>query len=323
MPCKDQRDPRAPSPPQDRAGPGASPEGKDRRCPPEPATIPGTASRAHYQQKHHRERPKAKLVQHISPERVPPRRRRVDSPDPGRRRRSRSVGRCGRARKEGQRSSRAYRGRSYPREDSRCPSGRRRRSHSRRHARSKDSPGGPREWDREYAQSLQKGGRRAGRGHAQEAGRPGQEGLQDGHQARGPQNARPGSQPHRGHCSPERGHWQVGTNGKGKGPPQASGKGRRGQGAKGEQPRSTGRKPPRTDKQSENDKRRKERAAGRLTQKAAELRQEQGPRSAKEGPGLATKWFDRATQGRGLEDSPTGAGEAGPPGYRLGTNRGP
>ena len=291
-PCKDQRDPRAPGSPRDRAGPEAYPQGKDRRRPPEPASSPGTASRAHYQQENHRERPKAKLVQHISPEREPPRRRRVDSPAPDRRRRSRSAGRNGRARREDSRSPRAYHGRRYPREDSRSPCSRRRRSHSRRHVRTRDSPGEPSEWDRGYAQSLQKGGRRAGQGHAQEAGRPGQTSLQDGNQARGPQHAWPGSQPHRGRDGPERGYWQVGKNGKGKGPPQASGKGRRGQGAKGEQPRGPGRKPPRTDKQSENDKRRKERAAGRLTQKAAELRQEQSPGSTKEGPGLATKWFD-------------------------------
>ena len=234
----------------------------------------------------------------------------MDSPVADRRRRrSRSAGRNVRARREDSRSPRAYHARRYARGDSRSPSNRRRRSRSRRDGRTRDFPGEPREWAWENAQSLQKGWRQAGQGHAQEASRPGEASLQDRNQARSPQHTWPGSQPHRGRDGPERGYGQGGKHGKGKGSPQASGKGRRGQGTKGEQPRGPDRKAPKTEKQGENNYRRKERAAGRLNQKAAaihdELRRKERPGNAqgehagrggqqgKEGPGsVAKNWFD-------------------------------
>ena len=218
----------------------------------------------------------------------------MDPPLPARGRRSRSTERDGRARVERSRSPRTYRGRRTHREDSRSPSNRRRRSRSRsrRHERAARSPGTQREWNKEYTQSLQKGRGWAGRGHAQGKGRPGQASLQDRNQERGPQHARPASRPQGGRDGPERGYGPAGRSGKGKGPPQASGKGRRGQGTKSQQARGPERKLPNTPKQEENDNRRKERAANRLTTKAAELRQEKRHDDAKEDPGLAANWFD-------------------------------
>ena len=80
--------------------------------------------------------------------------------------------------------------------------------------------------------------------------------------------------------------------GKGKGPPRAPGKGRRGQGTGSQQTRSLDRKRPNTPKQEANNDRRKERAGNRLATKGAELLQGKRPDDAKENPGVAAQWFD-------------------------------
>ena len=293
-PREEQWDPRETGPQRAPGGPAAPPQDGDRRRPAEPAPDPRASSRTHHRPGHHGERPKAKLVQHISPEREPPGRRRMDPPLPARGRRSRSAERGGRARVERSRSPRAYRSRRTHREDSRSPSDRRRRSRSRscRHEREARSPGDRRQRNKEYAQSLQKGRGRAGRGHAQGKGRPGQASFQDRNQERGPQHARPASRPQGGRDGPGHGREPAGRSGKGKGPPRAPGKGRRGQGTGSQRTRSLERKRPNTPKQERNNDRRKERAGNRLATKAAELLQEKRPDDAKKNPGVAAQWFD-------------------------------
>ena len=126
-PREEQRQSRQTSPQRAPEGPAAPPRHGDRRRPAEPEPDPGACSGAHPRPGHHGKRPKAKLVQHISPERESPGRRSVDPPLPARGRRSRSAERGGRARVERPRSPRAYRSRRTHREDSRSPSDRRRR----------------------------------------------------------------------------------------------------------------------------------------------------------------------------------------------------
>ena len=84
----------------------------------------------------------------------------------------------------------------------------------------------------------------------------------------------------------------AGRSGKGKGPPRAPGKGRRGQRTGGKQTRSLDRKRPNTPKQRANNDRRKERAGNRLATKAAELLQGKRPDDAKKNPRVAAQWFD-------------------------------
>ena len=292
-PRKDQGDPRETSPPHAPGGPVAPPQGSGRRRPDEPSQDPKSSSRTHYRPEHHKERPKARLVQHISLECRPPERRRTGPPSPARGRRSRPAERGGRARMECSRSPRAHRGRHTHGEDSRSPSDRRRRSRSRscRRERAARSPGTQRQWNEEYAQSLQKGRGRAGRGHAQGKGRPGQASLQDRKQERGPQHARPASRPQGDRDGPERGNEPAGRSGKGKDPPRASGKGRRGQGTESRQTRGPERKRPNTPKQEGNNDRRIERAANRLTTKATELLQGKRPDDTEKVPGVAAQWF--------------------------------
>ena len=313
VPRKDERALQASGPPGARAGPGPPPREEERRAQVWPASPQRAAPRTHRQQAPRRGRAKASLVLCVSsPDpSESPRRRRGDSPGAGRRRRyCHSASRSVQTRRGDSRSSRSCHARRYANWDSRSLSGHRHRSRSRRGGRSREAPRRPLARASGNVQSLQEGRRRAGQGHTQEASHPGKMGLQDRRQAHGP--TRPGligSLTAAVAALSATTYGQGGKHGKSKGPPQAPGKGRRGQGSKGKHPQGACRKAPETEGQHKNANRRKERTAYRFGRAAAAIRDglreeerpgkakgghaEQGKQQGKEGAESGAKaWFD-------------------------------
>ena len=210
------------SPRRPPEGPAAPRRQDDSRRPAGPEPGPQVRSEPHPEPGHREKRPKAKLVQHISPERGSPERRSADPRRPARARSGRSERRGTRARGARSRSPRTSRGRRTHRKDSRSPSDRRRRGRSRDYRRGREarSPADPRQRCKAYAQDLQEGRGRTGPGYAQGKGRPGKAGFQDEHQESGPYHARHGGWRQGAPHGP--GHGRPPTRrGRGKGLPRA------------------------------------------------------------------------------------------------------
>ena len=285
------------SPRRPPEGPAAPHRQDDRRRPAEPESDPQVGSEAHPGPGHREKRPKAKLVQNISPERGSPGRRSADPRHPARGRCGRSERRGTRAREARSRSPRPSRGRRTHREDSRSPSDRRRRGRSRGYRRGREarSPADLRQRYKAYAQDLQKGRGRTGPGHAQGKGRPGKAGLQDEHQECGPYHARHGGRPQGGQHGPGHGRPPAGKSGKGKGPPYAPGRiTRRGRGGGSQRSRSRDHQLPGAHGRDKDNDRRKERAGKRFVTKGAALQRDDHHDEAEGSPGehKAARWFD-------------------------------